>query len=190
MEMKYGEAESRQFVTNLGLVTSSGKWGHDIMTAEWTHHISYSPAMVAVNVHDYDATADNIIESGEFGVSLASESQTELVDIAGHSSGKKTDKVAALEELGFRFYKAARIGAYMVEGAVLNLECRLVKYEKVGDHVMFIGEVLEARADESEGPAVFRSGTGIYKVGDKIGHDKGPEREKKVGDALSRHAKP
>lgn len=187
--MKYGGEESRQFVTNLGLVTSNGKWGHNIMTAEWAHHISYDPAMVVINVHDYDATADNIIGSKEFGVSLASESQAELIWIAGHASGKKSNKIAALEELGFRFYKAGKIGTYMVEGAVLNLECRLVKYEKIGDHIMFIGEVLEAKANETEGPAIFRSGTGIYKVGERLKHSDGSEREKRVEEALSRHTK-
>lgn len=187
MEIKYGSDEAKQFVTNLGLVTSNGKWGHNIMTAEWVHHISYSPAMVMVNVHDYDATADNIMESGEFGISLASEGQAEMAKIAGNSSGKSIDKIAALEELGFGFHAASRIGVRMVSDAALSLECKLIKHEKVGDHMMFIGEVVSANAMNGEGPAIFRSGAGVYKVGERVEHGEMQLDDGTVRDALERH---
>lgn len=189
MEMKYGGEESKQFVTNLGLITSKGKWGDNIMTAEWTHHISYNPAMVMVNVHDFDATADNITTSKEFGVSLASEKQGGAIKISGNSTGKEIDKIAVLKELGFEFYRAKKIDAYMLKGAVLNLECRLVKHEKVGDHMMFIGEVVEAAAHGEESPILFRSGTGIYKVGEKLTHGKSVNDPETMEQLLQKHRK-
>jgi flavin reductase (DIM6/NTAB) family NADH-FMN oxidoreductase RutF len=42
----------------------------------------------------------------------------------------------------------------MVRGATLNLECRLVKEESMGDHTVFVGEVLSADAGEKE-PLVY-----------------------------------
>ena len=42
------------------------------MAAEWTHHISYSPSLIAINVRGHDATAENIQSSNEFGVNLDS----------------------------------------------------------------------------------------------------------------------
>lgn len=188
MEMKYGGTEARQFLTNLSLITSKGMWGDNIMTAEWVHQVSYEPGIVIVNVHDYDATADNIIGSGEFGVSMASEGQEELVNICGNVSGKKSDKLAALRELGFGFYRAGAIGAYMVEGAAMNLECRLIRHERVGDHVMFIGDVISAKVGTGK-PMLFRAGTGIYRIGDVVRHAKDGAREKEVEDALARHAR-
>lgn len=187
--MKYGEKEARQFVTNLSLLTSNGRWGHNVMTAEWVHHVSYSPAIVMVNVHEADATSDNIIGSGEFGVSVVPDDMIEPIGIAGRSTGKKTDKVAALRELGMEFYKAGKIDVYMVKGAVMNLECRLIRHEVVGDHVMFMGEVVDASVDEGKSPAIFRSGTGVYKVGERLAHERSEAREKEIGEALARHAK-
>ena len=59
-----------QFITNVGLITSNGPAGIDIMAAEWTHHISYSPILISINVRAHDVTAENIQSSKEFGVNL------------------------------------------------------------------------------------------------------------------------
>ena len=60
-----------QFLTNVGLITSDGPYGPNVMAAEWTHHISYSPGLIAVNIRGRDTTAENIKDSKEFGVNLA-----------------------------------------------------------------------------------------------------------------------
>lgn len=48
MDIPYGSLAHHAFVTNVGLVTSTGPHGENIMAAEWTHHLSYKPGMVAV----------------------------------------------------------------------------------------------------------------------------------------------
>ena len=186
MEMKYGGAESKQFVTNLGLITSSGKWGHNIMTAEWVHHISYDPAMVVVNIDACGRHCGKHNRVGQFGISLASEDQGELIKVAGNSTGKEVDKIAVLRELGFGFYKAKMIDVNMVDGAVLNLECKLIKHEKMGDHIMFVGEVLKADAHTDKNPVIFKSGTGLFQVGDKLAHE---DKSKEIEKVVKRHAK-
>src|SRR5271170_2950392 len=127
MDLKWGTTASRKFATNIGLITSNGKYGNNIMTAEWTHHISYDPGILMINIHAHDATADNIKESKEFGVSIASKDQNILSSVAGIHSGKKVNKISMLEELGFEFYKAKKIDALMVSNASLNVECKLLE---------------------------------------------------------------
>lgn len=68
MHLQWNDRRTRQFITNVGLITSDGPYGPDVMAAEWTHHISYSPSLIAVNIRGQDATAHNIIESKEFGI--------------------------------------------------------------------------------------------------------------------------
>ena len=75
----------------------------------------------------------------------------------------------------------------MVKGAALNLECRLVRHEKVGDHIMFIGEVAEASLQEGKESLAFRAATGIYKLGERVPHDK--SRQEKVEALLQKHRK-
>lgn len=57
------------------------------MAAEWTHHISYSPSLIAVNICGRDTTAENIKDSKEFGINLAAEDQNILCSLAGRYSG-------------------------------------------------------------------------------------------------------
>jgi flavin reductase (DIM6/NTAB) family NADH-FMN oxidoreductase RutF len=189
MEIKYGSPEAKSFVTNLSLVTSRGKWGDNVMTAEWVHHISYNPGLIMVNVHDFDATADNILETKEFGISIAATDQGDMISISGGSTGKEIDKIAVLKDLGFEFYKAKKIGVQMVKGAALNLECKLVKHEKVGDHIMFIGEVVEASVNAEKESLAFRAATGIYKLDNRIPHDKEAKKQQKIEELLQKHRK-
>ena len=41
MDTQWNDRRTRQFVTNVGLITSDGPYGADVMAAEWTHHMSY-----------------------------------------------------------------------------------------------------------------------------------------------------
>ena len=166
MDLPWGDEKTVKFVTNVGLITSDGPNGPNIMSAEWTHHISYSPGLIAVCVGQGKATNENIKATKEFGVSLASADQNVIASVSGGSSGKKVDKIAVLKELGFRFYKAKKIKALMVEGAALHVECKAVQIIELGDHTMFVGEVLDATAGSKE-PLVYH-GLKFRKLGENI----------------------
>ena len=158
MELSWNDRRTRQFLSNVGLITTDGPYGPNVMAAEWTHHVSYSPSLIAINVHGDDATAENINRSKEFGVNLAAEDQNILSSIGGRYSGKELDKVALLKEIGITFYEAKSIKALMIRGAAMNAECKLVKQEEIGDHIMFIGEVTDISADENIKPLVYHNG--------------------------------
>ena len=190
MDIKYGSPEAKTFVTNLSLITSKGKWGDNVMTAEWVHQVSYEPGIIMVNIHDFDATADNIIESKEFGVSVLAQDQADAISIAGGSSGKQVDKIAVLKESGFSFYQGKKIGVQMLKGASLNIECKLLKHEKVGDHMMFIGEVADISLNQGKEAVVFRAATGIYKLGEPCGHKQEPDAKAKLEALVTKHKRP
>jgi flavin reductase (DIM6/NTAB) family NADH-FMN oxidoreductase RutF len=73
----------RQFLTNVGLIATDGPYGPNVIAAELTHHIFYSPSLIAVNVRREDATAEDISHSEEFGVNLAAEDQNILCSLGG-----------------------------------------------------------------------------------------------------------
>lgn len=186
MDLKWGSKEATRFVTNVGLITSNGPNGHNIMAAEWTHQISYSPGLVMVNIGFGKATEENILESGEFGVSLAASDQNVATSIAGGSSGRDVDKIRVLKGLGIEFYKAKKIKTLLVKGATLNLECRLIKAEKTGDHTMFVGEVVEASASGKE-PLVYH-GLKYWTFGEQI-KKPGEETLAKINKLVEKHRK-
>ncbi len=176
MDLPWGDEKTVKFVTNVGLITSDGPNGPNIQSAEWAHHVSYSPGLIAVCLGRDRTTRENILATKEFGVSLAAADQNIMASVAGGSHGKDVNKIKALEELGFRFYKAKKIKTLMVEGATLNAECKVVQVIELGDHTMFVGEVLDAKAGSTE-PLVYH-GLNFWKLSDTIAMPAEAELEK------------
>lgn len=186
MDLPWGSDESWKFVNNVGLITSNGPYGRNIMAAEWTHHISYSPGIIAVNIMAKDATHANIMKSKEFGVNLAAFDQNIVASVSGGSSGKNVDKIAVLKDLGVEFYGGKKINALMVKGATLNAECRLLKTIELGDHTMFIGEVVEVSASSKE-PIAYHRGK-YWKLSEQIQKPQ-PEVINKILKLVEKHSK-
>lgn len=133
MYLAWNDRRTRQFITNVGLNTSNGPIGPDIITAEWTHHISYSPSLIAINVRGHDATAENIQSSKEFGISIAGEDQNVFCSVPGGYSGRLIDKIRLLKEASIaNFYESKSINVPMIQDASINAECRLMKHEELG----------------------------------------------------------
>ena len=81
-----------------------------------------------------------------------------LSSVAGGYTGSNYDKIDALKELGFEFYKAKRIEAIMIKGAAVNIECILSKEISLGDHTTFVGEVIEAYNNPDKVPLAYYGG--------------------------------
>ncbi len=174
MDLGWGNQKANKWATNVGLITSDGPHGQNIMAAEWTYLVSYSPALISVHIGGSakdasgKATLENIRATREFGVSIAASDQNMFSSIAGGSSGKEVDKISVLKEMGVEFYPAKEIKVLMLKGAATNAECRVKEILDVGDHVMVIGEVLEIDSDQSKQPLIY-SGNKYWKMGEHIG---------------------
>ena len=110
MDLGWGDPKASKWATNVGLITSDGPHGPNIMAAEWTYYVSYTPALISVHIGRGSkdkagkATLENIRATKEFGVNLASQEQNAVSSIAGKSSGKEVDKISLLKEYGAEFY--------------------------------------------------------------------------------------
>ncbi len=153
----------RQFVTTVGLITTHGSSGPNVMAAEWTYNVSYEPFLIAVHIAPDEATHEAIEETGEFGVSLVAADRVVAMGLAGHFSKREVDKLSS--EV-FETYPGRRIRAPMIKGATLNAECRLVQRLTLGDHTAFVGEVLDFQVDASRPPLVLHRGP--RRLGPKI----------------------
>ena len=166
-DLPWGDQRSIKFTTNVGLITSHGKHGDNVSSAEWTHHVSYQPGLIAICLKPSEATCENILETKEFGVSLSSSDMNVFVSVAGNNSARNIDKVAVLKELGVEFYKAKHIKCLMVKNALLNIECKVIKEIELGDHIMFVGEVLDAVAEDTKEPLVYHN-LKFFKLGEQL----------------------
>ena len=175
-----------KFVTNVGLITSNGPYGNNIMSAEWTYKISSQPFLMMICIGYEDATFTNIKESKEFGVNIAASDQNVVASISGNHSGKEVDKIILLKELGVQFYKAGTIDVLMVKDAAMNVECRLKEMIEIGDHCLFIGEVQSISSNEKE-PLTYFNGK-FFNLGAKI-EKPGPQTLEKINTLVERFRK-
>ena len=186
MELPWNDRRSNKFATTIGLITSSGPSGTNIMACEWTHHLSYKPGLIAVSLGPTKTTVANIRHTKEFGINLCGVDQSILSSIAGGYSGNDYDKISALKELGFKFYNANHIKTLMVNEASLNVECTLYKEITLGDHIMFIGEVIDAIHNPKKQPLVYHDGK--YWLLQSLNKPSLDER-KRVREVLEKHKK-
>lgn len=185
MDLPYGDERNKKFVTNVGLITSRGKSGDNIMACEWTHMVSYSPGLIAVCIRSGKATHENIQSSKEFGVNLCAVDQASMSNIAGGLVGKNFDKIKVLQELGFKFFPAKNINTLMVEGAALNAECKLFKEIQLGSHTMFVGEVVDVSATD-KAPLAYHQGK--YWLLEKEVSKPAQEELEKINNTVERFA--
>lgn len=158
MELTWDDPISQKFVTQVGLITSEGIDGPNIMACKWTTLISYNPGLIAISLGLRKTTVKNIRNTKEFGINLCSTDQSILSSIAGEYSGSSYDKIGASKELGFEYYKANKIKALMVKGASLNIECKLFQEIAFGEYIMFIGEAIDATHNTEKQPLVYHDG--------------------------------
>ena len=186
MNIDHGSDVAKKFVTNVGLITSSGPHGNNIMAAEWTYHVSYEPGLVVISLRPSRATYDNIMKTKEFGVSICASDQNVLSSIAGGSSGKDINKIKVAKDLGFNFYNAKKIKVLMVKDAAANIECKLVDKIKTGDHVLFVGEAVEISATDKQ-PIIYSAGK-YWKFGDQV-HKPHQEFLDNINKLVEKHKK-
>jgi flavin reductase (DIM6/NTAB) family NADH-FMN oxidoreductase RutF len=116
------------------------------MTVAWAGIASSRPPCVAVSIRRSRHSHRSILERQAFTVNVASEDRVREVDYFGLVSGADADKFAAT---GLTPVRAGSVDAPGIEEFPLVLECRLLHTLDLGTHTLFVGEVLDARADES-----------------------------------------
>ena len=154
---------TESFTTMVGLITTRSSVGDNVMAAEWTYLISYEPMLLAVVVGPRHATHGAIVESKEFGVSLAAQDQFPLTSFAGGTSRRETAK---LSSTALKTREGQAIKAPIVEEAYAQFECKLVNAIPLGDHTLFVGEVVAGRRDMSKAPLLL--GPGYRKLGERL----------------------
>ncbi len=146
----------RYFSTGISMITSRGPQGPNIMAAEWVIQISYSPVLIAVFIHNGSYTIKNIEKTKEFGVNVASQGQTTEVSVAGGYSGSEIDKLKIKNV--FKISQPHKIKTPMIADCTINAECKLVRKEKLGDHVMLVGKVVHIEYDDTKSPLLYHKG--------------------------------
>lgn len=130
-------------VVLVSCVDSKGR--RNIITLAWSMPVSFNPPMVAVSIGFQRESYRMIKESGEFVVNVPPSKLVKAVLFCGTTSGRDVDKFS---EAGLTAAPARRVRAPIIAECIAHLECKVEKAIEAGDHMIFIGRVLEAYAEE------------------------------------------
>jgi flavin reductase (DIM6/NTAB) family NADH-FMN oxidoreductase RutF len=114
--------------------------------------LSFDPPLIGVALGVHSAAVELVRGAGGFGLSLLAAGQ----DAVAQHFARGVPPIAHWH--GIETREGASDGATLVEGAIGWLECRSVAEHAVGDHVLFVGEVVSVERG-TPGPAlVYREG--------------------------------
>jgi len=117
----------------------------NMMTAAWGGICCSKPPCVAVSLRKATYSYSAIVERRAFTIGVPMESQVEEADFIGLVSGRKVDKFA---ETGFSAVKSDLVDAPYAAELPFIVECTLLDSIELGLHTLFVGEIVDVKADE------------------------------------------
>jgi flavin reductase (DIM6/NTAB) family NADH-FMN oxidoreductase RutF len=128
------------------LVSCIGKTGKpNIITLAWAMPTSISPPLIAISVKPTRHSYDLIRATKEFVVNIPTVDILNATLLCGRKSGKQHDK---FKETGLTPEPAKKVKPPIIKECVAHLECKLHSQFTTGDHIIFIGEIIEAHANK------------------------------------------
>lgn len=135
-------ANANRFINHGPVVlVTCGKLQHNIITIAWITPVSHNPPLLAISVGRQRYSRELIDETGEFVINVPSAELLNSVWICGTRSGRNTDK---FEKAGLTKTAAKRVSPPLIDECMAWLECGVRKRIALGDHILFVGEVLSA----------------------------------------------
>ena len=134
------------FTTGVTVITTLGDQS-DIhgMTANALMSVSLDPQLLLISIDQHSQTLDRIQQSGKFSISILCKHQEHLSRLfSGHCRQDPID---------FAWFD----GMPVIKEAVAWLNCRVYDTFTVGDHTLFVGEVLNVRLEDTEPLVYFKS---------------------------------
>jgi len=173
-------ARTLAFTTPVWVIGTYDEEGRpNAMTASWAGICCSRPPCVNVSLRKATYTYGCLMQRRAFTVSVPPRRYVKEVDFLGLASGRNTDKFAAT---GLTPARSDLVDAPYVAEFPLVLECKVVATNELGLHTMFVGEILDVKADEAvlsaEGlpevekvaPFMFGPELRVYHgVGEKLG---------------------
>lgn len=120
------------------------------MTANGIATITVDPPILLASVARKAETHGAIIGSHAFSVSVLADDQRELAECFARPT-------TATKLTGFcdAPWKEAETGSPILDGALAYFDCRLTERHAVGDHTLFLGEIVAAGYREDASPLLW-----------------------------------
>jgi flavin reductase (DIM6/NTAB) family NADH-FMN oxidoreductase RutF len=135
--------------TPAALITSVDEEGNaNIITLGEAFNVSIEgPVILGIAIHNVQRRDSHAIISrtGEFVVNLPTAAIVKAVRYCGSVHGNDVDKFA---ESGLTPVPAAKVKPPLIAECPINIECKLLSVQSVGDHDLFLGEAVAQHINE------------------------------------------
>ncbi|MCK9486707.1 MAG: flavin reductase family protein [Dehalococcoidia bacterium] len=126
------------------LVTTTWRGTPNVMPLSWYTPLSSDPALIGISVEQSRHTAEMISHSQEFALNFPKRPYVHHVQYLGGLSGEGIDKFEATQ---WSTFTPTSITSPLLAGCAGWIECQVVEVTPLGDHVLFVGEVVAVRID-------------------------------------------
>ena len=145
-QTSYALAVARKYPEQVVIAVAKDASGKcNPITLGWTMITSGEPPMMAISIGVGRHSLEAVRQSGAFVLSFPSVAMEEDTLYFGTYSGRDRDKLA---ERRTATKRASEIDCVLLSDAVANFECRVVDEMTTGDHVLFVGRVVAAHANQ------------------------------------------
>ena len=128
------------------LVTTGDMAHADVATVAWTGIVNTQSPKTYISLRKSRYSYELLEKSGECVINLTTAEMVRKVDYCGIFTGRKVDKFA---KCGFTKAAASEVSAPLIAECPLALECRVVRAEELGTHVMFLCDIVATDVDDS-----------------------------------------
>ncbi|HVF73600.1 MAG TPA: flavin reductase family protein [Acidimicrobiales bacterium] len=122
------------------------------MTLNWAMQVSFDPKVVGVSVERDAFTAELVREGRVFSLNIVDREDRAIV----RKFTKPVEVDAEARTLNGFSYHDGRTGAPILNQAVAYLDCELRQEVEVGNHTLFLGEIVDAGFQKPEDTPVLR----------------------------------
>ncbi|MGM0470978.1 MAG: flavin reductase family protein [Bacillota bacterium] len=119
--------------------------GDNIITLEFVQFFAFDSPIIGIGIDPNNYSHQLIKEQSEFVINIPTTKLIDEVKFCGNNSGRNLDKFSAT---GLTPKQAAVVKGQLIVECPINIECCVVKEEKIGNCEWFFGEIKKVHVTE------------------------------------------
>jgi len=134
--------------SGVAILTTNHGDEHGVMLASWFQQCGFEPPMVSVAMKKGRSAEEVLKTSEKFALNILHTGQKDMLAHFGKGFKPGEDPFAGIE------IETHQLGLPIIKNCLCFLECQVRHIYDAGDHQIFLGEVLNAGAEEDGQPMV------------------------------------
>jgi flavin reductase (DIM6/NTAB) family NADH-FMN oxidoreductase RutF len=140
------------FASGVTVITTGREGAYHGMTASAFSSLSLEPPLILVCIDRQAETLPILLETGAFNVNILNEDQEHLSRSFAAKDSPEAHGLANVD------YEVGEMGLPLLHDTLAFFECRIAEHLDGGDHVILVGEVVNAGAREELEPLMYYRG--------------------------------